>query len=191
MATKSCISIFFRMRDRDQEFPERFQITAGVRQGGILSPDFYSIYVDGLIEKLKESKRGCHFASIFAAALFYADDMAVLSPSIRGLEAMLKICGEYCIEWDIGLNAKKSKCLFFGKCIDIPYKVSLNGTTVDWVQEWKYLGVTLRSAKNFDCSVKERVKNFYRCANSIFRIEGRSNVTLVRSTPCPAIDLRH
>ena len=160
-------------------FSEWFEITAGVCQGGILSPDFYSIYVDGLIEKLKQSKRGCYYASNFAAALFYADDMAVLSPSVRGLESLLKICGEYCVEWDICLNAKKSKSLYFGKRIDLPYKVTLNGNSVDWVQEWKYLGVTLRSAKNFDCSVKERIKKFYRCANAIFRIDGRSNDTVM------------
>ena len=117
--------------------------------GGILSPDFYSIYVDGLIEKLKQSNKGCYYVSNFAAALFYADDMAVLSPSVRGLESFLKICGEYCIEWDICLNANKSKSIYFGKRIEIPYKVTLNGNSVDWVQEWQYLGVTLRSAKNF------------------------------------------
>ena len=91
------------------QFSEWFQITAGVRQGGILSPDFYSIYVDGLIEKLKQSKRGCYYASNFAAALFYADDMAVLSPSVRGLESLLTICGEYCIEWDMSQCKKKNK----------------------------------------------------------------------------------
>ena len=32
-----------------------FSISAGVRQGGILSPDFYNIYVDRLIFKLQSS----------------------------------------------------------------------------------------------------------------------------------------
>ena len=88
-------------------FSDWFQITAGVRQGGILSPDFYSIYVDELLAKLKESKKGCYFLTHFAAALFYADDMTILAPSIRGLESLLNICSDYCLEWDICLNAKK------------------------------------------------------------------------------------
>ena len=163
------------------EFSEWFFISAGVRQGGILSPDFYSVYVDDLILRLKNSKKGCYFLDNFAAALFYADDMAILAPSMRGLSSLLKICGEYCDEWDICLNAKKSKNLYFGKRIDISQfaPVELNGKTIDWVDEWVYLGVSLKSAKSFDCSIKERVKKFYRCANSIFRIDGKSNDTVM------------
>ena len=96
-------------------------------------------------------------------------------PSIRGLGVLLKICGDYCIEWDICLNATKSKSLYFGKRINIQHNVTLNSTTIGWVDEWVYLGVSLKSAKKFDCSIKDRVKKFYRCANSILRIDGKSN----------------
>ena len=58
-----------------------FEVTAGIRQGGVLSPDFYSIYVDELMIKLQRIGKGCHYLGHFAAALFYADDMCVLSPS--------------------------------------------------------------------------------------------------------------
>ena len=51
----------------------------------------------------------------------------------------------------------------------------LNGRSVPWADEWPYLGVTVKSDKLFSCSVKERVKKFYRCANSILRIDGKSN----------------
>ena len=127
------------------QFSDWFLITAGVRQGGILSPDFYSIYIDDLLSKLKQANKGCYYLANFAAALFYADDMAILAPSIRGLGSLLKICGDYCSEWDICLNAKKSKNLYFGRQIDISHKVTLNGKEIDWVDECAYLGVTLRS----------------------------------------------
>ena len=42
---------------------------------------------------------------VFAAALFYADDMAIISPSVKGLQQLLDLC----------LNAKKSKNMYFGK----------------------------------------------------------------------------
>ena len=105
--------------------------------------------------------------------------MAILAPSIRGLQSLLEICEEYCAEWDICLNAKKSKNLYFGKRIQKLHDVTLNDKKIDWVDEWPYLGVTLKSAKSFDCSVKEKVKKFYRCANSIFRIDGKSNDTVM------------
>ena len=152
-----------------------FKITAGVRQGGILSPDFYNIYVDDLIGILRKSKTGCHIAGIFAAALFYADDMCVLSPSLHGLQKLLDICSDYCTEWDICLNARKTKNMFFGRVKNFHFRPTLNGTPIDWVVEWKYLGVILRSGPRFGCSVTERVKSFYRSLNSILRIEGRSD----------------
>ena len=41
----------------DDCFSEWFSINAGVRQGGILSPDFYCLYVEDLIAILKTKKR--------------------------------------------------------------------------------------------------------------------------------------
>ena len=52
---------------------------------------------------------------------------------------------------------------------------TLNGTAVEWVSEWKYLGVVLKSGLRYGCSVSDRVKSFYRSLNSILRVEGRSD----------------
>ena len=73
------------------------------------------------------------------------------------------------------LNVKKSKNLYLGKPTEIHHKIMLHGKAIDWVSEWSYLGVKLKSAKQFDCSIKERIQKFYRCANAILRIDGRSN----------------
>ena len=159
----------------DNHYSEWFAVTAGVRQGGVLSPDFYSIYVDELISKLKHLDKGCYFCGVFAAALFYADDMAILSPSIKGLSSLLQQCEQYCADWDICLNAKKSRCLYFGKRTNIPHELMLNGKKIEWAEEWPYLGITLKSGKTFECSVTDRVKKFYRCVNAILRIDGYSN----------------
>ena len=142
------------------EYSEWFAVTAGVRQGGILSPDFYSIYVDDLIAKLRECRKGCYFLADFAAAFFYADNMVLLAPSLRGLDSLLRICGEYCSEWDICLSAKESNNLYFGKRINISHDIKLNGNSIEWVDKWIYLGVTLKSAKSFECCVKDRIKKF-------------------------------
>ena len=160
-------------------YSDWFLVTAGVRQGGVLSPDFYSIYVDDLIKELKQLGIGCYYISIFAAALFYVDDMAILAPSIKGLKRLLAVCNEYCIEWDVCLNAKKSKIVPFGKKLDMAQDVILDGKKIEMVKEWVYLGVTLKSDVVFNCSVTDRIKKFYRCANAIFRIDGHSNDTVM------------
>ena len=69
----------------------------------------------------------------------------------------------------------------FGKPINSTFQPTLNGSPIDRVTEWKYLGVVLKSGPSFGCSVVERVKSFYRSLNSILRVEGRSDdIVLLR-----------
>ena len=83
----------------DGHFSDWFHVSAGV-----LSPNFYGIYVDELIAILRSSNVGCHVFEKLAAALIYANDMAILAPSLRGLQRLLNLCEIYCLEWDIKLN---------------------------------------------------------------------------------------
>ena len=71
--------------------------------------------------------------------------------------------------------------MYFGKPMAIQYQPTLNGNPIEWVSSWKYLGVTLKNGRRFNCSVSERIKAFYRSLNSILRVEGRSNdIVLLR-----------
>merc|ERR1712203_1020631 len=97
-----------------------------------------------------------------------------MAPSIKGLQRLLNLTEMYCTEWDILLNPKKSKSMLFGKKHSLP-PIMLNGKEVEWVESWTYLGVTVCSYKKFNCCIEDKVKSFYRSANAILRIEGRSN----------------
>ena len=151
-----------------------FSIKAGVRQGGVLSPDFYCIYVDEIVDILSRMRIGCYLKDAFLAILLYADDMALLAPSLKGLQKLLFATETYCKKWDIMLNPKKTKNMSFGKKHDLP-QLELDGKGIDWVDTWSYLGVTLQSGKQFNCNIDKKVKSFYRSANAILRIDGRSD----------------
>ena len=86
-----------------------FAIESGVRQGGVLSPDFYCIYVDEIVEILSKMGIGCHLNNAFLSILLYADDMALIAPSLKGLQKLLHATESYCKQWDIMLNPKKPK----------------------------------------------------------------------------------
>ena len=167
-----------RVRWEDQH-SEWFPIKAGVRQGGILSPDFYCLYVDDLIAILQKLKAGCHIKGVFTSALLYADDMALLAPSLKGLQKLLSACGDYCRDWDICLNAKKSRNMYFGKRRTKLSKLKLNKNDIDWAEQWSYLGVDLVSHTKFNCCIEQKLRKFYRSMNSILRVEGRSNDTMM------------
>ena len=81
----------------------------------------------------------------------------------------------YCAEWDIKLNPKKTKNLYFGKGPVPRSKLILNGAAIDWVDKWNYLGVTLVHGPNFGCCINETLSKFYRAANAILRVDGKSD----------------
>ena len=70
------------------------------------------------------------------------------------------------------------------------YSLTLNGSSIEWVTKWKYLGVTLLHGHHFSCCIDETLSKFYRAANSILRVEGRSDdITMLRllETHCVSV----
>ena len=65
--------------------------------------------------------------------------------------------------------------MYFGKRHTNLFQPTLNDIPLEWVTQWKYLGVHLNSHKKFDCSILNRVKKFYKNLNAILRIEGQSD----------------
>ena len=127
-----------------------FGITAGVRQGGILSPALFSVYVNGILTKLAQSNRGCFIQHECVNSFMYADDLILLAISIRDLQLLVDRCD--CEFKGIGMiiNSKKTSCLRVGKRHTnsaLPITVGINN--VIWKSELKYLGITLLSANVF------------------------------------------
>ena len=57
--------------------------------GRRLIPLFYCLYIDDLVDILSVLGVGCHLKNLFLSILMYADDMALTSPSLRGLQKLL------------------------------------------------------------------------------------------------------
>ena len=62
-----------------------FHVSNGVRQGGVLPPALFALYLDGLLYELSESSVGCYWGHMFAGALCYADDLVLLAPCASAL----------------------------------------------------------------------------------------------------------
>ena len=83
----------------------------GVKQGGVISPRFFSIYIDPLLLQLRISGYGCHFNGVYIGALSYADGITLVAPCIRGLNELLKLCATV---YNLMFNSKKTVCIKFG-----------------------------------------------------------------------------
>ena len=73
-------------------FSETFSISNGVKQGGVLSPILFGVYINSLLDKLEQSRAGCYIGHKFMRAFGYADDIILLAPCKKSLCVLLDIC---------------------------------------------------------------------------------------------------
>ena len=96
-------------------FSEPFNTSNGVRQGGVLSPILFTIYIDDLLSALECNGVGCFWKHHFVGAVCYADDVALLAPSPSGLRIMLKTCINFADQHHLSFNADKTQLIKFYK----------------------------------------------------------------------------
>ena len=88
-----------------------FRVSNGVRQGGILSPYLFNVYMDDLSRLLNCCNTGCMSGDTIINHLMYADDLVLISPSATGMKELLCACEVYNLEHAIVYNSKKSTVL--------------------------------------------------------------------------------
>ena len=116
----------------------------GVKQGSVLSPTLFCINFDELLRRLEGTGVGCHIGHMSYASFGYADDIILLSPSICGLEILVKTAETFANEFGVTFNAKKTECICFGGNIGLlPRQVYVNGQSIRWKDSVKYLGNVL------------------------------------------------
>ena len=90
-----------------------FLVSNGVKQGGIISPILFNVYMDQLSEKLNASNIGGNIGGKLVNHLCYADDICLISLSSVGMQQLLSICDIYAKEHDLLYNGGKSYSLCF------------------------------------------------------------------------------
>ena len=127
-----------------------FPLLQEVRQGAILSPLLYSIFVDELLDILSQSGYGAMVGDNYCGAPMYVDDLALIADSPGDLQAMLDIVSSYACKWRYRFNTQKSAIMVFGEAprsravTRDSRQWTLNGTVIQESNEYHHLGV-LRS----------------------------------------------
>ena len=136
---------------------DTFSVKNGVRQGAILSPSLFCVYLDTLLCQLRDAGLGCHIGGNFLGAFGYADDVTLLAPTRQGLQSMLNICENFASSHSMQFSTdpnpikSKTKCLLFSrhKLSGQVRNVMLNGDLLPWVDTAKHLGNHLSSKIDF------------------------------------------
>lgn len=151
-----------------------WKMTNGVRQGGILSPFLFQIYIDALIERIVSTEIGCRIGFFVSNIVAYADDIVILAPSATALQFLIDLCHREACKLKLNFNYDKCKCIRFStnkKLIVSPLKkkFSIGNHYIENVNEIKYLGfmVTHNLCNKLDV-IRER-NRFYNSFNCILR----------------------
>ena len=122
---------------------------------------------------------GCHVGLTYAGAFGYADDIALVAPSLTSLKQMIKICEQFAGFHSITFNPLKTKLL----CLNLKLEskvppIYLNGETISIVKHEKHLGNYV-STDIADRNIIADVCDLYQRSNlliSDFRV--RDSITL-------------
>ena len=85
-------------------------MACGLRQGCILSPLLFSLYINSLVSRLKEAEVRVMCRGQFIPALMYADD-AVIFADDEVMRRGLDILAEWCEECSVKVNVEKCRVM--------------------------------------------------------------------------------
>ena len=147
-----------------------FCVSNGVKQGGIISPVLFNVYMDDLSCALNRSNIGGRIDGEIVNHLSYADDLCLICLSSAGMQKLLNVCSNYATEHSLSYNASRSYSLCF-KATAIQFErptLYFGQMSIPNVTDCRYLGIII-SVNNFDLNLKRQKTRFY--ANTNFVIE--------------------
>lgn len=147
------------------EISESFNTYSGVRQGCLLSPLLFTLYLNDLHNTLDG---GLRVGGINIRLLLYADDIVLLSDNIHTMQKMINKLEAYCSEWNMEVNLEKSAMMVFrkGGRLSTQERWSYKGQQVKIVNEFCYLGVVFTPKMSFVRHLEQRnvlAKNSINC----------------------------
>ena len=128
---------------------EEFGIANGTRQGSVLSPALFTVYVQELLDRLQSLGLGCHVGHTFVGAVAWADDFLLTAPSRGAMQSMLDVASAFVLEVGLKFSTdpkpakSKSKSIYmvgWRAGLQKPAALVLSGQDLPWVEHATHLG---------------------------------------------------
>ena len=143
----------------NHEITEEFVCERGLRQGCILSPTLFSLFINDVAKTVNENgKHGIQLLPglLEAFILLFADDLALMSSTPHGLQNQLDSLAEACKCLGLEVNTTKTKVMVFrkGGFLGKHDKWYLGSEQLEVVNRYTYLGFVFTTTMSIAASVK-------------------------------------
>ena len=193
--TAACVKGFGRLSNW-------FPIKSGVRQGCIIAPMLFNIFIDFLLkESLKDLPDDCGFEIFFKidgclerpisrralgthtkdmiVHLMYADDMALLASSPEALQHMILKLEEVTQAWGMCISVPKTKIMSLSRPHGTQqmHDINIRGDNVGVVDEFVYLGSMLSCDGSLDKEINRRISAAAKAYHMLLRCFRSKSIT--------------
>jgi hypothetical protein len=138
----------------NNELTEFFECPVGVRQGCMMSPILFSLFINQVATYLDEN--GIHGIQLLPGLveiflLLFADDIVLLSNTARGLQNQIDMLDKICRDLFLNINKDKTKVMVFrkGGFLGKHENWKLDGNVLEVVNEYNYLGFCFTTKMSF------------------------------------------
>ena len=116
-------------------------VGTGLRQGCVLSPLLFSLYINGVVTRLHDGKCGVQCGDEMVPGLLFADDTSLVASDKEGLKKSLDVLVKWCKEWGVKINVGKSGILHMRKKTVVKWSIyEVGGEVIPMMPSYKYLG---------------------------------------------------
>ena len=122
---------------------EWFRTTVGVRQGCLLSPTLFNIFLERIMsDALEEHDGKVSIGGRNITNLRFADDIDALAEEEQELEALVESLDKTCTRYKMEISAEKTK-LMTNSANGIQREIKVKGQKLGTVTSFKYLGAVV------------------------------------------------
>ena len=148
---------------------DMFSCNRGVRQGCLLSPVLFALYLNELNDHIKAFSQGILVDNLYVHSLLYADDLVLIAKDEKDLQSQLDALDSFSKSLKMEVNLDKTKVMILRK----NKRKTQAKNSVIWkigrkeiaeCDSYKYLGVTLKSNGSFSehvDKIKEKAQKSY------------------------------
>ena len=174
---KACIRV-------NQKISPAIPVSKGVRQGCVLSPTLFNIFLSDFevkldnemahpVENHNNNKLPC---------IIWADDVLLISETKDGLQYQISSLVNFCNENKMSINVNKTKCICFNKSGRLIRNFfTANGVIIEDVKDVRYLGFVICSNGNVQkglLDLRDRARKAYYKLKQAMGIGFYNNVSL-------------